>query len=83
MSHVSNYRLISLIVNDLKIMTKILAGRLSSFIKDHINKDQVRRAVDLISLLRSSWDGGTPQEAYLLSIDQQKAFRFCILALYI
>lgn len=40
-SSVSNYRLISLINNNLKILTKILADRLASFISLYINKDHV------------------------------------------
>lgn len=36
--------------------------------------DQIRRAIDVISLLHSRWDGGTPQEGFLLSTDLQKAF---------
>lgn len=68
-------------------MTKILSNRLGSSIGSYVHKDQVgfmsgrqgpeqiRRAVDIISLLRSGWDGDPPsQEGYLLSIDLQKAF---------
>lgn len=67
-------------------MTKILATRMSSFIAKYVHKDQVRfipgkqgpdqvrRAIDLISLFHSQWDGGTPQEGFLVSIDLQKAF---------
>lgn len=85
-SEVSNYRPISLINNDLNILTKILANRLSTFTGGYIHKDQVgfipgrqgpdqiRRAVDGISLLRANWDGGSPQEGSLLSVDLQKAF---------
>lgn len=85
-SSVSNYRPISVINNNLKILTKILAGRMASFIGLYINKDQVgfipghrgpdqiRRAIDIISLLHSQWDGGPAQEGMLLSLDLQKAF---------
>lgn len=83
-SDVSNYRPISLINKDLKIMIKSHAVRLSSFIAMYIHKDQVipgrqgpdqtRRAIDLISLLHYRWDKGAPQDGFLLSIDLQKAF---------
>lgn len=36
--------------------------------------DQIRRAIDVISLLKSGWNSGSPQEGYLLSLDLQKAF---------
>lgn len=82
-SSVSNYLPISLINNDLKILTKILADRIriASFIGLFIHKDevgfipgrqgpdQIRRAVDVISLLNSRWDGGPAQEGFLLSFD--------------
>lgn len=81
-----NYHTISLINNDFKLLTKILSNRLSSFIAQYVHKDQagfipgrqgpdqVRRAIDVVSLLGSHWDGGPPQEGFLLSIDLQKAF---------
>ena len=62
-------------------MTKILANRLSRFIASYVHKDQVgfipgrqgadqiRRAIDIVSLLQSQWDGGPRQEGFLLSID--------------
>lgn len=74
-SSLSNYRPISLINNDLKILTKILADRMASFIWLYIHKDrvgfipglqgpdQICRAIDIISLLHSQ-----------LSLDLQKAF---------
>lgn len=67
-SSVSNYRPISLINNNLKIMNKILSNILASFIRSYIHKDQVefilgrqgpdqiKREVDLISIMMSSWD---------------------------
>lgn len=62
-SEIGNYCPISFIDNDLKIMTKIFATRMSGFIAKYIHKDQVgfiqgrqgpdqvRRAIDVISLL--------------------------------
>lgn len=85
-SEVDNYRLISLINNDLKILIEILANRMSAFIGSYIHKDQVgftpgrqgpdqiRRAVDVITLLRVNWDGGSHQEGFLLLVNLQKAF---------
>lgn len=61
-SEVSNYRPISLINNNLKLLTKILAYRLTSFIASirirwasfpwKQGPDQICRAIDIISLLR-------------------------------
>lgn len=68
---VGNYRPIFLITNDLKIMTKILANRMTSFIDLYVRKDQVefipgqqgpdriKSAIDIISLLQSNWAGRT------------------------
>lgn len=67
-------------------MTKIMADRLASFIVSYIDKDQVgfipgrqgpdqiRRTVDVVSILQSGWDGGGDQKGMLLSLDLQKAF---------
>lgn len=67
-------------------MTQILSNRLGSFMGSYVHKeqvgfipgrqgpDQIRRAVDIISLLKSGWDGNPAQEGFLLSIDLQKAF---------
>lgn len=83
---VGNYRPISLINNDLKIMTKIMAKHLSSFIGKYVHKDQVgfipnrqgldqiRRTIDIVLVLQSGWDGGPGQAGMLLSLDLQKAF---------
>lgn len=76
----------SLINNDLKILTKIHSNRLSIFLSKYIHKDQagfipgrqglhqVWRAIDVISLLCLLWDERSTQEGFLLSIDLQKAF---------
>lgn len=70
-----NYRLVSLVNNDLKILSKLLANRLASFISNYIHKDQVgfipgrqgpdpiRRVIGVISLMKSGWGifpGGLP-----------------------
>lgn len=92
-SKVSNYRPILLINNDLKIMMKILSNRMASFIGSYVHKDpvefipgrqgpdRIRRAVDNISLLNSGWDGGAPQEGFLLFLDLQKGLQHHHLAL--
>lgn len=76
---VSNYQPISLINNDLKNLTNHFADRISSFIGCYVHKDQVgfipvrqgpdqiRREIDIISILRSGWDGGEPQEGLPLN----------------
>lgn len=83
---VENYRPISLLNNDLKLLTKIQANRLASFINNYVHidqvgfipgrlgPDQIRRAVDIISVLQLGWSGDPHQEGMLLSIDLEKAF---------
>lgn len=83
---VGNYRPISLINCNVKILTKILANRTASFINTYINKDQVgfipgrqgpdqiRRAIDVVSILQTNWEGGPKQSGMLLLLDLQKAF---------
>lgn len=44
------------------------------FIPSRQGTDQIRRTIDIISLLKSHWDGGPPQSGFLLSIDLHKAF---------
>lgn len=63
-----------------------MANRVASFIPSYIHKDkvgfipgrqgtdQIRRTIDIISLLQSHWDGSPPQKGFLLSIDLHKAF---------
>lgn len=81
-----NYRPISLINVDLKIMTKILATRMNSLLSKYIHPDQVefvpnrqapdqtRQIIDIISALNSGWDGGGLRGALLISLDLHKAF---------
>lgn len=76
-----SYRPISLLNADLRILTTILARRLSKIVTNIINPDQtgfmtgrhysdnVRRLVNLISFSKSF-----KQEAMILSLDAQKAF---------
>lgn len=71
-----NYRPIYLINLDLKLMAKILATILNTFITNYIHPDQTgfvpqrqttdqtRRAINIISALRSDWDGET--EGYVV-----------------
>lgn len=71
---------------DLKIMTKILATRLKSFLPQYIHPDQVgfvpyRQAsnetwpiVAIISAVRFDWDSRGPCRGILLSLDLQKVF---------
>lgn len=59
---------------------------MASFIPNYIHKyqvgfipgrqgpDQIRRAIDIISILHSQWDGGSPQKGFVLSIDLHKTF---------
>lgn len=47
--------------------------RWASFRGDKV-LDQIRRAIDILSLLWIKWDGGPHQEGYLLLVDLQKAF---------
>lgn len=82
----ANYRPISLINVDLKILTKILTTRMNSFISKYIHPDQTgfvpnrqapdqtRRIIDIISALNSGWDGGGRRGALLVSLDLHKAF---------
>lgn len=44
------------------------------FIPGRQGPDQVRRAVDNITIMQSKWEGGNKQEGMLLSLDLQKAF---------
>lgn len=83
---VANYRPISLINNNLKLLTKIYANRFNTFLTQYIHIDQVRfvqgrqavdqitRAIDLVSIIRSNWDGGDDRRGMLLSLDLHKAF---------
>lgn len=83
---IPNYRPISLINCDLKILTKLLALRLSAFLPQYTHKDQsgfinqrqtldqIRRSITLISAVHSKWDAPCSRELLLLSLDLHKAF---------
>lgn len=43
------------------------------FIPGRQGPDQIRRVIDISSILQSGWDGGPHQEGLLLSLDLQKA----------
>lgn len=85
-AYCENYRPISLINVDLKIMSKVLAARLGSFLpsKIHLDQagfvpgrqtsDQTRRIIDIISAIHSNWDGGGQRKGMLLALDIHKAF---------
>lgn len=82
----ANYRPISLINVDIKLMTKVLATRMNSFLAKYIHPDQVgfvpnrqapdqtRRAIDIIAALNSNWDNLGPRRGMILSLDLCKAF---------
>lgn len=77
---VTNYRPISLINCDLKLLAKMYASRLNTFIAhyrhtdqagfdpDRPASDQIRRGIDLISVLHMSWDQGSTRRGMLLSL---------------
>lgn len=79
-SEVGNYRPISLINSNNKIMTKILANRVASFIPSYIHReqvgfipgtqgpDQIRKTIEIISLLKSQWDRGPPSKRFFYSL---------------
>lgn len=72
---ISNYRPISLINCDLKMLTKALALRLTSFLEHYIHKDQpglirfrqtsdkIRRSLNLITAVHSHWDSPLTRHA--------------------
>lgn len=45
-----------------------------SFIPNRQGPDQIRRAIDIVPILQSGWDGYPRQAGMLLSLDLQKAF---------
>lgn len=91
---VGNYHPISLINNDLKLMTKILADSLKNIIAEYIHKDQVgflpgrkgpdqiRRVINLLTFYKSGWDGQKKGE---IVNDSRftKGICLCILGLFI
>uniref|UniRef100_A0A803SRA5 Reverse transcriptase domain-containing protein n=1 Tax=Anolis carolinensis TaxID=28377 RepID=A0A803SRA5_ANOCA len=81
-SNVRNYRPISLLNNDYKIYTKILAERFTTFLKDWISEDQAgflpnRSTKDNIRIILDAieyYDQNHQKEVGFLSLDAEKAF---------
>lgn len=44
------------------------------FIPGRQGPDQIRRAIDIVSILQTNWTGGPKQSGMFLSLDLQKAF---------
>lgn len=84
-SDIENYCPIFLINTDLKKFTKMLPNWLLTFLACYIHSDQMgflphRQAADLLSIVRSSWDGRTNRTGVLLCINIRKALNSLSLA---
>ncbi|XDV12372.1 hypothetical protein PO909_001067 [Leuciscus waleckii] len=80
LSEIKNWRPVSLLCNDYKILSKALANRLGEVLDQIIHSDQTycvpgRKIFDNISFIRDILDNGkTFSDFGLISVDQEKAF---------
>lgn len=81
LTEIKNWRPVSLLCSDYKILSKVLANRLSKIMNEVIHPDQTycvpkRSIFDNISLIRDIYDVSKSLniDAGLISLDQEKAF---------